>query len=207
MVIKATLLNLRIAEVPTTLSPDGRTRRPHLRPWRDGWRHLRFMLLYSPRWLFLYPGVLLMSVGLIMGGWLLPGPRHVGGVTLDIHTLLAAAIAVLVGFQTITFAVFSRIFAASARLMPPSARLNSLFRYLTLEVGLAAGALLVAGGLAGVGFAFYLWESQAFGPMNPSELLRWLIPSGTALAIGCQALLSSFFLSVLGLRTRNLGQP
>ena len=118
MVIKATLLGMDVAEAPTTLSPDGRSRPPHLRPWRDGWRHLRFMLLYSPRWLFLYPGLLLMLLGLGVGAWLLPQPRQVGGTVLDVHTLLYAAAAVLLGFQTCMFAVLARAFAASRKLLP-----------------------------------------------------------------------------------------
>ena len=114
MVIKATLLKMRIAEVPTTLSPDGRSRPPHLRPWRDGWRHLRFMFLCSPRWLFLYPGLAMIAAGLGLGAWLLPSRREVFGVELDVHTLLYAAIAVVVGFQAVAFALFARVFRAFA---------------------------------------------------------------------------------------------
>ena len=113
MVVKATLLGLRIAEVPTTLSPDGRSRPPHLRSWRDGWRHLRFMLLFSPGWLFLYPGLLLMIVGLGVGGWLLPEARQLGGATLDVNTLAYSALAVLLGFQSVLFAVFTRTFVST----------------------------------------------------------------------------------------------
>ena len=108
LVVKATLFNLRIAEVPVTLSPDGRSRPPHLRSWRDGWRHLRFLLLYSPRWLFLYPGGLLMAIGLVTGAWLLPGPRTIGNITFDVHSLLYSAAAIFIGFQSIAFAVFAR---------------------------------------------------------------------------------------------------
>ena len=117
MVVKATLLELKIAEVPTTLSPDGRTRAPHLRSWRDGWRHLCFMLLFSPRWLFLYPGLLLMFAGLGVGGWLLPEARQLGQATLDVHTLAYAALSVLLGFQAVLFALFTRTFAVTQGLM------------------------------------------------------------------------------------------
>jgi glycosyltransferase involved in cell wall biosynthesis len=199
MVVKASLLGLRIAEVPTTLSPDGRSRPPHLRSWRDGWRHLRFMLLYSPRWLFFYPGLILMSVGFFVGVWLLPGPRRVGAVTFDVHTLLYAALAVLIGFQAVLFAVFTKIFAITEGFLPEDPGLNRWFRFITLEVGLAIGASLV---LIGLGYSFYairVWGERSFGPLEPTRTLRMIIPAMLSLALGCQIMLSSFFLSVLGL--------
>jgi hypothetical protein len=202
MVVKATLYGMRIAEVPITLSPDGRSRPPHLRSWRDGWRHLRFLLLYSPRWLFLYPGGLLMLLGLLAGLWLLPGPRTVGNVTLDVHTMLYAAAAVVLGFQAIIFAVFTKVFAISEGLLPEDPRLDKLFRYITLEVGLIAGALLLLLGLAGSLYAYIFWGERSFGPLNPSQTLRFIIPSVVALTLGFQPVLSIFFLSVLGLRRR-----
>ena len=119
MVVKATLHGLRIGEVPTTLSPDGRSRPPHLRSWRDGWRHLRFLLLYSPRWLFFYPGLThCCSTGLTIILWLLPGPRRVGPVVLDVHTMLGGAALVLIGFQSVAFAVLAKVFAVNSGLMP-----------------------------------------------------------------------------------------
>lgn len=202
MVVKATLHKLRIAEVPTTLSPDGRSRPPHLRSWRDGWRHLRFLLLYSPRWLFLYPGLILMAAGLLVGLWLLPGPRPLGPVTLDVHTLLYAALAVILGYQAITFAVFTKIFAVTEGLLPEDPRLNRIFRYITLEVGLICGGALTLLGLAGSLAAFRVWGGKSFGPLDVSQTLRLTIPAVTALTLGCQTILSSFFLSVLGLRRR-----
>jgi glycosyltransferase involved in cell wall biosynthesis len=202
MVVKATLRGLRIAEVPTTLSPDGRTRPPHLRSWRDGWRHLRFLLLFSPRWLFLYPGILLMLAGLAVGLWLLPGPRLVGRVTFDVHTFLYAMLAILIGFQAVTFAVFTKIFAISEGLLPEDPRLSATFRYVTLEAGLLSGFLLVAFGLGGSVYAVYLWNTTSFGPLEPTSMLRVIIPAVVSLALGCQVVLSSFFLSVLGLRRR-----
>ena len=138
MVVKATLRGLRITEVPTSLSPDGRGRPPHLRSWRDGWRYLRFLLLYSPRWLFLYPGLGLMLLGLLTGLLLLPGPLTVGNVNFDVHSLLYAALATVIGFQAVTFALFSKIFAISEGLLPEDSRLTRLLRWVTLEMGLAA---------------------------------------------------------------------
>jgi len=200
MVVKATLHGLRITEVPTTLSPDGRSRPPHLRSWRDGWRHLRFMLVYSPRWLFLYPGLLLMLAGLGAGLWLLPGPQRVGTVTFDVHTLLYSMLAVLIGFQAVLFSVFTKIFAISEGLMPEDQRLNRLFKVVTLEVGLIVGGVLILGGLAGTISAVGLWREKSFGDLNPAQTLRTILPAVLALALGFQIVLSSFFLSVLGLK-------
>ncbi len=202
MIVKATLHKMRITEVPTTLSPDGRSRPPHLQTWRDGWRHLRFLLLYSPRWLFLYPGALLMLAGLVTGFWLWPGPRRIGGVTFDVHTLVYASMAILVGFQAITFAVFTKIFAISEGLLPEDPRLNKLFRWVTLEVGLIVGGAVMLIGIAGSVYALDFWGQRSFGPLDPSQTLRTVIPAVTCLTLGCQIIFSSFFLSVLGLRLR-----
>jgi glycosyltransferase involved in cell wall biosynthesis len=202
MVVKATLHKLRIAEVPTTLSPDGRSSPPHLRTWRDGWRHLRFLLLYSPRWLFLYPGALLMLVGLVTGALLLVKPRTIGGVTFDVHSLLYSAIAILIGFQSIAFALFTKIFAISEGLLPEDPRLNKLFKWITLEVGLIVGGVIVLIGFAGSVYALGFWEERSFGRLDPSQTLRMVIPAVTCLTLGCQILFSSFFLSVLGLRRK-----
>jgi glycosyltransferase involved in cell wall biosynthesis len=202
MVVKASLLRMKVIEVPTTLSPDGRTRPPHLRTWRDGWRTLRFFLLYSPRWLFLYPGVALMLVGLGVGSWLLPGPRRVGGVVFDVHTLLYAAIAVLLGFQAIAFAVFTKLFATSEGLHPPDPLLDRLFRYINLELGLLVGAVLALTGLGVSVYAVRVWSLHNFGPLDMSHTLRIVIPAALSLTLGVQAIFSSFFLSVLGMRRR-----
>ncbi len=202
MVVKATLMRMKIAEVPTTLSPDGRSRPPHLKPWRDGWRHLRFMLLYSPRWLFLYPGIALMVIGAAVGLWLLPGPRALGGVSFDVHTLLFAAVAILVGFQAVTFAFFSKIFAVSQGLLPPDPRLDRLFRVFTLEVGLVVGFAMLLAGLGAAVYGVSTWAATSFGPLSPTQVLRIVIPAGLLLALGCQTVLSSFFLSILGLSIR-----
>jgi glycosyltransferase involved in cell wall biosynthesis len=202
MVVKATVLGLRVSEIPTTLSPDGRTRPPHLRTWRDGWRTLRFMLLYSPRWLFLYPGALLILLGMAVGVWLLPGPRAFGSVTFDAHTLLYAALAILVGFQAVCFAIFARTFASTEGLLPEDALLNRFFRLFTLETGLATGALFVVGGLAGSIYAVIAWRTRGFGPLDYSSTLRIVIPAATAITLGFQIVLSSFLVSLLGLARR-----
>jgi hypothetical protein len=199
MIVKATLFGLRLTELPTTLSRDGRNRAPHLRTWRDGWRHLRFLLLYNPRWLFLYPGLLSFVLGTLASIWLLPGPRTVGSITFDVDTLLFSAMAILLGFQSINFAVFTKTFAVTRGFLPPDPRLPRLFRHLQLETGLLAGmALLLAGGgmwIAGLRY----WSNMHFGPLNPARAMRIVIPGIVCLTLGFQVILSSFFLSVLGI--------
>jgi glycosyltransferase involved in cell wall biosynthesis len=202
MVVKATLLGLSVAEVPTTLSPDGRSRVPHLRTWRDGWRHLRFLLLYSPRWLFLYPGFLLMFAGAAITLWLLPGPRSIGSVTFDVHTMVYASAFVLLGFQAIAFAVFTKVFAISEGLLPPDRAPDRLFRYITLELGLVFGVALMISGLATSVYAVGVWGARDFGPLDYSVTMRLIIPAALLLTLGVQTVFASFFLSVLGLRRR-----
>jgi glycosyltransferase involved in cell wall biosynthesis len=202
IVIKSVLFGLRVEEVPTVLRKDGRDRPPHLRPWRDGWRHLRFMLLFSPRWLFWYPGILLMAVGIIMGIALVRGPLPLGRVTLDVHTLLFAAVAVLIGFQAASFAVLSKFVATKAGLRRAEAGFEDWFRHLTLESGLVSGALLVVAGLAVSLNAVYSWSGQGFGRLQPAETLRLVIPGALFLVLGSQMILTSFFLGVLRLDTR-----
>lgn len=199
MVVKATLYKLRVAEVPTTLSPDGRSRPPHLRSWRDGWRHLRFLLIYSPRWLFFLPGVILAIFGLLVMLWLLPEPRKVNDITFDIHTMLYAAMAIILGIQSISFALFSRVFAVGMRLTPEDGGVASILKILTLERGLVAGLLLITVGIGGSVYALTSWGSVSFGPISPESMMRVTIPSLTALTVGIQVVFGSFFLSVLGL--------
>jgi glycosyltransferase involved in cell wall biosynthesis len=202
MVVKATLLGMKVAEVPATLSQDGRTRPPHLRSWRDGWRHLRFLLLYCPRWLFLYPGALIVVLGLAAGAWLLPGPRIVGSVRFDVSTLLYSAAAVLLGFQAITFAVFSNLYASGEGLRPADPSLNRLLPFTNLEAGLLVGAGLVVAGLGGSILALMEWNRASFGDLDPSRTLRTVIPAATALTLGVQVSLSSFLLAILTLGRR-----
>jgi glycosyltransferase involved in cell wall biosynthesis len=202
MVVKATLHNLRIAEVPTILFRDGRSHSPHLRSWRDGWRHLRFLLLFSPRWLFFYPGALLMLAGLAAGVWLLPGQRTIHGVTFDIHTLLFAALAVIIGFQAVNFAVFTKVFAISEGLLPRDDRFNKALSLVSLETGLVAGGLLLVLGIAGAIYALSGWGTRSFGNLDPTRTMRVVIPSVTSLTLGVEIILSSFFLSILGMKRR-----
>ena len=199
MVVKAALMGLRVAEVPTTLSPDRRDRQPHLRTWRDGWRHLRFMLLYSPRWLFLYPGLLMMVGGIAVAAWLLPQPRMVHGVTFDVHTLLYAMVAILIGFQAVTFSVFTKVYGMTHGLLPLDPWTERLFQVITLEAGLAVGAALIVVGTGSSIYAVHVWGTHNFGPLDTRVMLRTVVPSVTALTLGCQIVLSSFFLSILGL--------
>jgi hypothetical protein len=203
MVVKAAVQDLRITEVAVTLGPDKRGRPPHLRTWRDGWRHLRFLLLYSPRWLFLYPGAALMLVGALVGLWLLPGERALGSVRLDIHTLVYASAAVVLGYQSVIFALFTKTFAISEGLLPEDPRLSRLYRYVTLETGIAAGIALVIAGLVLAVSAIGLWQTQGFGPIvDVPRTLRVVILSSLAITLGVQTFFASFFLSVLGLSRR-----
>jgi glycosyltransferase involved in cell wall biosynthesis len=199
MVVKAAAFGLRVTEIPTTLAPDRREGAAHLRTWRDGWRHLRFLLLYSPRWLFLYPGIVLMALGLAVSAWLLPGPRRVGAIVFDVHTLLFGAMAILIGFQSILFATFTKIFAISEGLLPEDSRLSRVFRYVTLEVGLAVGVLLILGGAGAWVLGLESWRLRNFGPLDLERTLRIVIPGVVLFTLGFQAVLSSFFLSVLGM--------
>jgi glycosyltransferase involved in cell wall biosynthesis len=203
LVIKATLAKLPIGEVPIVLHPDGRSRRPHLRTWRDGWRHLRFMLLFSPRWLFLVPGTLLFVVGLAASLWLLSGGRQVGPVVLDIHTLLVAGLACLLGYQLIVFALFTRVFAITEGFAPMPAIFDTIFRYASLELGLVVGLVASLAGLGILLAAVWSWSAVGFGVLDARETMRQVIPGSILLVLGIQTIFSSFFLSTLGLRRRS----
>ena len=201
MVVKATLNGLRVTEVPTTLSPDGRLgASPHLRTWRDGWRHLRFLLLFSPRWLFLYPGLLLMGAGLSAMTRLLGGPVEMGGVVFDVNTLVYAGAAVVIGFQLVAFAVFTKIYAIEARLLPDDPQIRRWISVFSLEVGILTGLMLAVGGLAASLYAVGFWGRASFGDLDPQVSLRVVVPAATAIVVGLQIAFSSFFVSVLGLK-------
>jgi len=205
MVVRATIGRLRITEVPTTLSRDGRGRPPHLRSWRDGWRHLRFLLLFSPRSVFLYPGALLFCLGLAMMLVLLPGPLRLGPVTLDVHTLFYATTFVVVGFQSMLFWAFSKIHAMNERFLPPDPGFLRVMEKITLEVGLIASAVLLLSGLGASLLALGIWGMGHFGTLSPIETLRIVIPAGTAIIVGVQVAYASFFIGVLRIRsTRSL---
>ena len=198
MVVKATLAGLRISEVPTTLSPDGRGRPPHLRPWRDGWRHLRFMLLRSPRWLFLYPGLALTLVGLVLASVLTFRSIPIPGVfTLDINGLLYFAIAAVVGVQVSFFGLFAEALARKLNLRVDHGLPETLLRLASLEGSIALGAALVLAGIAGAAYAVVRWGEQSFGPLIPSQMMRITIPSVTTLAIGTQILFGGFLLGFI----------
>jgi len=202
MVIKATLRGARISEIPITLHKDGRDRRPHLRPWRDGWRHLRFMLLMSPRWLFLLPGLLLMLTGAAGIAWLLPGPRYVGRIGFDTTTLLVAAMVFLVGFQVVIYAVFARMFAITEGLLQPDPVLTRASRVISLEGGIVVGLVLFAGGFVLLAYAVWAWGQYGFGSVSASFVQRLAIPALTSMVLGIQVVFSSFFVSTLALARR-----
>jgi glycosyltransferase involved in cell wall biosynthesis len=202
MIIKTSLLNTKVAQVPITLHMDGRKAHgPHLRTFRDGWRTLRFYMLYSPRWLFLVPGALLMALGAVGYGIALPG-MHIGRIAFDVHTLLFASLAAIAGYQSIVFAVFTKVFAISERMLPEDPRLTKLTRVINLEWGLVAGATAMLAGFALLAGAISQWWAVNFGPLDYSHTMRWVIPGVTLTTLGFQTVLSSFFLSVLGMKRR-----
>jgi hypothetical protein len=200
MVVKSISFGSKISEAPITLYPDGRTAHPpHLRTFRDGWRTLRFLLLYSPRWLFLFPGLLLMALGALGCGLALPGAT-VLGARLDVSTLLVSSLAVLLGHQSVLFFLFARRYAASAGFLPEDERLERFVRSFTLERGLLAGLACFAAGVALLAAATWQWYAQHFGDLVYPVALRWVIPGVTLTALGFQTMLASFFVSVLEIR-------
>jgi len=202
MVVKASLQDLRISEVPTTLRPDGRSHAPHLRTWRDGWRHLRFLLLYSPRWLFLYPGFVAAVVGTLLALWLIPSERAIGRYHLDVDTLTYAIGLALMGVHICVFAVSARVFGTREGFLPPSARFEKLFKYFTLEAGLLFGAALFCVGLGASLYSLELWKEAGFGSLSASSMLRLTLPAMACMLAGVETVFSSFFLSLLGMDRR-----
>jgi hypothetical protein len=199
MVVKATMRGLRITEVPTTLSPDGRSRPPHLRSWRDGWRHLRFLLIFCPRWLFFYPGALLFALGVITMAVLLPGPVMLGLVTLDVHTLLYASGAVVMGFQAMQFWVFARLYGALTGLLPEPPGLTQTLSRFGLEAALVVAALLLLLGFGLGFFALAQWGAEDFGALSGGKVMRLAIASVTAMLLALQLAFGAFFLALLGM--------
>ncbi len=200
MVVKATLASLKIGQVPVTLRPDRRSGPPHLRTWRDGWRHLRFMLLYSPNWLFLIPGILLTVLGGLGFFILLPGPLKLGGITFDLNSLLVFSMSLIMGFQTLAFAFFVKTYAANTGLLPgPKPRLIRLIEGRPVEWGVGIGLLFILGGIACLVKALLAWHAVGFGPMPYQESLRTVITSVTGLTLGVQTIFSGFVLAILGL--------
>lgn len=202
MVVKASLLKQKIVEVPTTLQKDGRSRPPHLKTWSDGWRHLRFLLMYSPRWLFLFPGLTLMLGGLALMAWLLPAERPLGFVNLGVDTLAYAVAAVLLGFQLVFFGIAAKVFAITEGLLPEDESFQRWFRFVTLETGLIAGVLLVLVGLGIAVFSVNAWAHAGYGPLAPVQMMRRTLPAMMCLMLGTEVCFGSFFLSLLGLKRR-----
>jgi Glycosyl transferase family 2 len=200
MVVKATLTNQKVTEVPTTLAKDGRSRPPHLRSWRDGWRHLRFLLLFSPRWLFFMPGLALVAAGVVIGAVIEKGPLTIGHVMFDVDTLVAASVMVIVGFQSVLFWLFTRVYAHSEGFLPEEPYVKRFLAKLSLERGIVLGAVIGIAGLVGLIFSLTYWQSNKFGELNYEHALRLMIPSATALVVSCQLVLATFFLSILGIR-------
>ncbi|HNR72452.1 MAG TPA: glycosyltransferase family 2 protein [Verrucomicrobiota bacterium] len=207
MVIKATLKSLRIAEVPITLHPDGRSRPPHLKPWRDGWRHLRFMLIYSPRWLFLVPGLALGMLGAVAGFVLALGPIHLGKVELSTGTLAVACMSLVIGVQLIAFAFFTKVFAIGEGLLPQDPKFANIFKTFTLEKGICFGLAVLVLGLGLLLRGIWSWKQAGYGALSYADNMLRLIPSVTLIMVSIQIIFSSFFLSVLGLKTTSRHPP
>lgn len=200
MIVKASLANLKITEVPTTLKPDGRSGKPHLNTWRDGWRHLRFLLLYCPQWLFFIPGMALIIPGLICSVLLATGSKTIGGVTFDIHTLSFTASFVLIGFQLLLFYGLTKVYTIENGLLPKTKGYTNLFKYLNLEKGLLLGFILTVTGIGfGIG-AYSIWKGLNFGDIENHTAMRMVILSVTTMLLGVQLILFSFFFSILGLK-------
>ena len=200
LVVKAALYGQHVTEVPTTLAKDGRSHPPHLHTWRDGWRHLRFLLLFSPRWLFFLPGLVLLIAGLAIGAIVGPHPFRVGSVTFDVDTLVAASAMVVIGFQSVLFWLFTQVYAGSEGFLPEEPKVQRLLEKLSLERGLLLGAAIGLAGLAGLIFSLLYWNGQKFSHLNYEHSLRLMIPSVTALVVSCQVILGTFFLSILGIK-------
>jgi glycosyltransferase involved in cell wall biosynthesis len=207
MVIKSTFKRLKIAEVPVTLRPDGRSRPPHLKPWRDGWRHLRFMLLFSPRWLFLAPGILLSALGVIFSAALSVNDIKIGSVAFDVGTLAVACMTVIIGFQLVAFAFFTKVFAIAEGLLPDDPKFSRLFKFFTLEKGIGFGLFVLLAGVVLLVRALWIWKLAHYGDLQPVENLRRLIPAVTLIVLGVQTVFSSFFMSALGLKTATRKPP
>jgi glycosyltransferase involved in cell wall biosynthesis len=202
IIIKASLHGARIAEIPITLHPDGRkTHAPHLRTARDGWRTLRFFLVFSPRWLFLVPGLVFALLGLVGYAVALPG-LTIYGITFDAHTLLFSSLAIMMGYQSILFAICAKTFAINEGLLPRDERVDRFFKVIYLERGLAIGALAFLVGLILLSAAVLQWKSAHFGRLDYAVTMRWVIPGATLTALGFQTVLSSFFVSILGMKRR-----
>ena len=200
LIVKAHLNNLTIAEVPTILHKDGRNRKPHLNTWQDGWRHLRFLLLYSPKWLFFYPSVFMMLLGFICSLFLIIAPIKIGNIVFDVHTLLYTTSLFIIGFQFFVFYGLTKVFAVTHKLLPKSDRYDTIFKFISLEKGIVIGFLFTIIGIILSINGFTIWSKENFGPLNVTETLRIIIPAVSIIVVGIQIILFSFFFSILGLR-------
>ncbi len=200
MIVKASLKNMKIAEVPTILSPDGRSRPPHLNTWRDGWRHLRFLTIYSPNWLFCIPGIILMVFGLVTATVLIVNPVVIGNVTFDAHTLLYSCAFILIGFQFILFYGLTKVFTVENKLLPKSKKYDRLFKFINLEKGLIGGFILVIIGIILSFWAISDWQQLNYGNIATTSVFRIIIPAITLILLGIQIILFSLFFSILGLK-------
>ncbi len=199
MVVKATLNKLKISQIPITLRRDGRSRTPHLRSWRDGWRHLRFMLLYSPNWLFILPGLVLAIIGAIGFGLLLSKPLKVGAITFDLNSLLVASVCMLTGFQVLAFGLFIKAYTVNVGLLPGKAYWQRIVTGYTVEWGIVIGVILIITGLFYLINAVLYWKASGFGPLPYQTSMRMVILSATLIGLGIQAFVYGFALNILGL--------
>lgn len=198
MVVKSIIYDLKMTEVPTTLSPLSNKRKSHLRPFNDGWRHLKFLLLYSPRWIFFYPGLFLMIAGFLVSTWIFFNPQ----LSWDIHTMLYASGAIMIGFQTVIFAVFTKTFAVHEKLLPTTPQIEKILKNLTLEKGLVTGGIMVLLGLGGFIYSLVIWNDRIFFEAGITITMRLVIASVTLLVLGFQLIFSSFFFHMLRLNTK-----
>jgi hypothetical protein len=202
MIVQASLAGLTMAEVPVRLSRDGRGRPPHLKPWRDGWRHLRFLLLYSPRWLYLYPGFFMIALGLGVSALLMPGPVEIAdGVGLDVHTLLVAAMSILLGTQSITFGFMARVYAMRSGMIPNTPRFGRFLTGITLEKLLVLGGLLIAAGAGAAFWALQRWSDVGFGALDYRNAMRIMIFALTTIVAGFQMTFAAFLTGVMQIKT------
>ncbi|MFO1391448.1 MAG: glycosyltransferase family 2 protein [Agitococcus sp.] len=198
MVVKAALANYKISEVPTTLQPDGRSRPPHLRSWRDGWRHLRFLLLFSPRWLFLYPGVLLFILSTIMLIALTHGQVSMGDLVFDIHTMLYAGAGAVIGSQMCLFALITQVYGVSFGVFPKTSPwLNRFLTWFSLEKGLVIAGFMMCTGISLALLSVFSWQQTGFKSLEPTQIMRLAIPASSAMIMAMEVLMASFFLSLL----------
>ena len=200
MVVKAALLKMRIVEVPTTLSVDGRSHKPHLRTWKDGWRHLRFLLMFSPKWLFLYPGVVIIFLSLLFGFLLFINPIKVNGIVFDIHTMIVTSFALLIGVQFVFFHSFVKIFSITSGIIPSDKKFENLFRFFTLERGLIVGILIFLIGTILMLMNFFSWSSAGFHDLIPSYFVRRILSGIVPIVLGIQIIIYSFIFSIIGIK-------